>query len=308
MRGLAPLPLLMVLLPALSFGAPDAGPPPREFESYLLAATRLYDSLDYERALDYLGRAKGKAETMDDDVQVSLYEGIVLAELGRTDDSTTAFRAALLLKSDARLPLKVSPKVEDAFQLERDRVQKELAARPRPPPLPPPSAPPAPPTGLPAPLVQPVRANRLSTALVGLFLGFYSVEYERVMAGSTSLLAEGQLINYQPTVAPGADGLLRLAVLQGGIGARFYLGSAAPNGFYLSPQLDLAAGASQVRERAVTTTTTGSNVMVAGTAGYSATLFDWMALAVGGGVAYGLGPGPLQGWSLRLRLSAGVAF
>src|SRR5262245_66483887 len=123
MRGLAPLPLVL-WLSAAAHAAPDAGTSaaaPREFESYLLAATRLYNSLDYERALEYLGRAKKKVESMGDDVQVSLYEGIVLAELGRTDDSTAAFRAALLLKPDARLPPKVSPKLEPAFQRDRQR-------------------------------------------------------------------------------------------------------------------------------------------------------------------------------------------
>jgi hypothetical protein len=317
MRGLAPLPLVALLLAStLWLPAPAARAAPGEFESYLQAAVRLYDSLDYERALEYLGRAKAKAGSVDDDVQVSLYEGIVLAELGRTDDSTAAFRAALLLRPEARLPLKVSPKVEEAFQLEQARVQKELAARPQAPPAPPTSPPrakpPTPPATPPPPLAaQPpapqVRRNRLSTAFVGLFFGFYTLEYERVMDGHISLLAEGLLVNYQPTLAPTADGLLQLGGLQGGIGARFYpLG--APDGFYLSPQLDLAVGTARTRERGVTTAVNGSNLMLAGTAGYSATLLDWVAVGVGAGVAYGLGSGPHRGWTGRLRLSAGVAF
>ncbi|WP_342377540.1 hypothetical protein NVS55_39565 [Myxococcus stipitatus] len=108
---------------------------------YLLSIHRLIDDLAYERALEQIARAKKVSQGPEDDVAVSLYEGVVLAELskGRQEDSEAAFKSALFLQPDAELPLNVSPKLKKRFEQVRAKVQKELARRgeyPKPPPPP----------------------------------------------------------------------------------------------------------------------------------------------------------------------------
>jgi tetratricopeptide (TPR) repeat protein len=98
-----------------------------EVQRYLNAAARLYENLDYERALEQLARAKRYGRGVDDDVLIALYEGVILADLGRKEDALSAFRTGLLLRPDAKLPVKVSPKVAKDFELVRGEVQRELA-------------------------------------------------------------------------------------------------------------------------------------------------------------------------------------
>lgn len=102
-----------------------------QFQTYLTAAVRLYESLEYEQALEKLARAKTFARDTEDDASLSVYEGIVLADLGRRQQSMAAFRAGLLLKPEATLPLKVSPKVEKDFEKVRTDVFRELGLKPR---------------------------------------------------------------------------------------------------------------------------------------------------------------------------------
>jgi hypothetical protein len=112
--------------------APAPQPPSSEdaqpvLRTYLNAALRLYESLEYERALDQIRRARSYTRSMDDDVAVSLFEGIILADMGRKEDSIAAFRTGLLLRPEAELPVKVSPKVEQDFETVRQGVRRELA-------------------------------------------------------------------------------------------------------------------------------------------------------------------------------------
>lgn len=95
------------------------------FRARLQAAAWLYEELEYEQALEALSQAKALAKTHEDRLQVALYEGIVLADLGQRAQSLTAFREALGLKLDARLPVRVSPKVEQDFEAVRDEVRNE---------------------------------------------------------------------------------------------------------------------------------------------------------------------------------------
>lgn len=128
--------LPLVSLGALTPLAARAEPPsreaaerrPNELQTYLQAALRLYASLDYEQALEKLSRAKRYVHDLEDDVLVSFYEGIILADLNRKEQSRAAFRAGLLLKPDAQLPMKVSPKVAQDFEAVREEVRDELAA------------------------------------------------------------------------------------------------------------------------------------------------------------------------------------
>ncbi|MCY1015042.1 hypothetical protein [Pyxidicoccus sp. MSG2] len=104
--------------------APEGSP---EVQRYLLSASRLYEDLEYERALDQLASAKRFAHRVEDDVTIALYEGIILADLGKKEASTAAFKAALFLNPEATLPVTVSPKVERDFEAARADVRKELA-------------------------------------------------------------------------------------------------------------------------------------------------------------------------------------
>lgn len=96
-------------------------------QRYLTAAARLYENLEYERALEQLKRARTLSRGVDDDVAIALYEGIILADMGKKEDSTAAFKEGLFLKPDAQLPVKVSPKVTADFEAVRREVKKELA-------------------------------------------------------------------------------------------------------------------------------------------------------------------------------------
>ena len=97
-------------------------------ETYVLSARRLYDDLENERALEQISRAKRFSTGVADDALLSLYEGIILADLSRSNASDAAFKAALFLQPDAKLPFKVSPKVELRFEAMRELVKRELEA------------------------------------------------------------------------------------------------------------------------------------------------------------------------------------
>lgn len=114
-----------------------------EVQAYLLSVKRLYEDLENESALKQIARAKTLPRTEDEDVTLSLYEGLVQADLSHWDESAAAFKAALLQRPDAQLPVKVPPKVEQHFEKVRQEVKQEIAARAKPPEPPPP--PPAPP-------------------------------------------------------------------------------------------------------------------------------------------------------------------
>lgn len=121
-----------------------------DFQRYLGAAVQLYESLEYERALAQLQRARSVARGVEQDVSLGLHEGILLAELGRWDEARASFETALLLEPSATLPLRVSPKVEREFESIRKRVSASLARRKqaaRPDTATPPSAPPPPVAG-----------------------------------------------------------------------------------------------------------------------------------------------------------------
>lgn len=98
-----------------------------DVERYLTAAARLYESLEYERALEQLKRARSSSSGINDDISIALYEGIILAEMGKKEESTAAFKEGLFLNVDAKLPVKVSPKVERDFEVVRQDVKKEMA-------------------------------------------------------------------------------------------------------------------------------------------------------------------------------------
>lgn len=107
-----------------------------EFQRHLNAAIRLYQSLDYERALTQIELARKQPHESDDEVKLALYEGIIQAELGHQDECTAAFKSALLVQPDVKLPVKVAPKVSTLFESVREQAKRELAAIPSKPPPP----------------------------------------------------------------------------------------------------------------------------------------------------------------------------
>ncbi|MFP2904646.1 hypothetical protein ACLESD_06225 [Pyxidicoccus sp. 3LFB2] len=100
-----------------------------EVDRYISEAVRLYEDLEYELALERLERARQAPHGEDEAVSLALYRGILSAELGRWEAAREGFQAALLLRPDARLPLRVSPKVEREFEAQRAWAQAELARK-----------------------------------------------------------------------------------------------------------------------------------------------------------------------------------
>jgi tetratricopeptide (TPR) repeat protein len=147
MLPLRPCPrlVLAVTLSVFGFFSPEAQAQD-DFQRYLLAAERLYESGENERALVQLERARGLARGLAQDVAVALREGIFLADMGQWPKAQAAFREGLLLDPDAMLPFRVAPKLERDFEGVRTQVRKELrlSERPAPAPVKPPPAPPAP--------------------------------------------------------------------------------------------------------------------------------------------------------------------
>ncbi len=112
--------LLLHPLPAHAQSSP-------KLRSYLLSVNSLYSALEYEMALEQVSRAKRFASTAEDDVLLSLYEGLILADMNNWDESTAAFKAALFLNPEAKLPLEASPKVKSHFEAVRQQVRREIA-------------------------------------------------------------------------------------------------------------------------------------------------------------------------------------
>ncbi|MHA7631622.1 hypothetical protein [Corallococcus sp. M7] len=122
---------LMLVSPAWS--QPAASPAP-DFQARMSAASQAYEELDYELSLEQLDAAMGVARVSGERGRVAILRGIVLADLGRRQESLASFKEGLSLLPDASLPVKVSPKVSRDFEEVRRNVQRELARNPRPPP------------------------------------------------------------------------------------------------------------------------------------------------------------------------------
>ncbi|HEX4621632.1 MAG TPA: tetratricopeptide repeat protein [Myxococcaceae bacterium] len=119
--------LLAVLASASAWGAQS---PVRR---YLRSAATFYDKLDFDRALEQARKAESHSSGPEDDVEIALVEGILLANIGKEDDADAAFRRGLSLQPDAKLPYKsVSPKISELFEKVRGEVKKALTRTPTP--------------------------------------------------------------------------------------------------------------------------------------------------------------------------------
>jgi tetratricopeptide (TPR) repeat protein len=106
---------------------------------YLRSAATFYDKLDFDRALEQARKAESHSSGPEDDVEIALVEGILLANLEKEDDADAAFRRGLSLQPDAKLPYKsVSPKISELFEKVRGEVKKALTRTPTPEEVPPP--------------------------------------------------------------------------------------------------------------------------------------------------------------------------
>ena len=114
--------LAFTLLLPLAASATD-----EDYLRFYNAALRLHESLEYERALEQLALARKQATSGDQMSQVSLAEGVVLADMNRSEEAMAAFKQGLLLSPDAKLPIKVSPRVAGEVETVRAKVKKELA-------------------------------------------------------------------------------------------------------------------------------------------------------------------------------------
>ncbi|RKH14667.1 tetratricopeptide repeat protein [Corallococcus praedator] len=179
-------------------GGPSAPAASRDYFTAAMAETaRLHDDLEYEQALAAVTRAKRLARSDAERAAAALYEGIVLADMGQRDAAMASFRAGLRLTPDAKLPVKVSPKVEGDFEAVRAEVQRErpvMAA-----PVPAPEVPPRP-TDAPAqrtveappPLPsRPVASAPVTSPGVDLRVDAQRTQVRRVPALSWVLLGTG---------------------------------------------------------------------------------------------------------------------
>ena len=114
---------------------------------YLSAALKLYGDMEYESTLDVLKKAQAApGNTLDDDVKIRIYLGLVHRELGHDDEAESAFKAALALDPSVALPKQVAPKAEQLF----GKAKKDIAKR-RPPTTTTPDKPPDPTVAKPPP-------------------------------------------------------------------------------------------------------------------------------------------------------------
>lgn len=95
-------------------------------QKYMRTAITLYENLEYEKALKQLRSARLKSAGPDDEAQIALLEGIVLADMGKEDKADTAFKTAFSVNLEAKLPVDVSPKVLAIAEKARANVRKLL--------------------------------------------------------------------------------------------------------------------------------------------------------------------------------------
>jgi hypothetical protein len=117
--------LLLVVVPSKGLAAPGPAVQP-----YLLSVSRLHEALAFERALEQLVTARRLSSGVEDDVALSLWEGILMAEMGWKEEAAAAFKAALFLQPDAALPTRVAPVISEQLESLRGEVKQSLARRP----------------------------------------------------------------------------------------------------------------------------------------------------------------------------------
>lgn len=249
--------LVLVLVVPIAARAASEG----DVRDSINAVSSLYENLEYDHALQQLQFARQLPRGMDEEVTLALYEGIILCEMSKQAQGATSFKAALLLRPEAKLPVQVAPKIETLFHTVRQQVKSELASslarreaeRPKepqadaaPPPSPPPALAPTTASSS-APRREMLRRQALIPALAGGALA--------VAGGLSWTLSRGeleQLRNNAPRLATMED--VRRSTSRGrtlqtvGIGllSAGAVGVAAAAGMYLlgAPQQPMTLGVS----------------------------------------------------------------
>ncbi len=94
--------------------------------------SQLYEKLEYEQAFVLIQGARRLPRDVDGEVTLSLYEGVILCEMGLLEPSRAAFREALLMRPDADLPEDVAPKVDLFFEAIRLEITGQKGGAPAP--------------------------------------------------------------------------------------------------------------------------------------------------------------------------------
>jgi tetratricopeptide (TPR) repeat protein len=105
-----------LILPLMGLAQPAVD----TWRSHIDEAHRLYENLEYERALEQLALAQSSARADQGTLTVLLYKGIIFSDMGKPEEAFAAFKAALQLRPDAELPMVVSPKIQRLF----DHIRK----------------------------------------------------------------------------------------------------------------------------------------------------------------------------------------
>ena len=85
----------------------------------------LFEELEYERALTQIRYARGLPRSTQEDVTLFIYEGLILCEVGEWAGGTAAFKSALALSPEVKLPVKAAPSVEALFEAVRPSLPSE---------------------------------------------------------------------------------------------------------------------------------------------------------------------------------------
>jgi hypothetical protein len=118
-----PLVALCLLIPRAGYAAGE-----EDVRSVILSISRLYEEFEYEQALARLQFARSLPRGPDDEATLSLYEGILLCEMGQFAKGETAFRTALLMKPGVNLPVRVAPKIDALFGSIRQEMTRKTAS------------------------------------------------------------------------------------------------------------------------------------------------------------------------------------
>lgn len=119
---------VLLLVVALICASTVASAQDKTVAKHLASAAKLHEARAFNKALAQVKRAADvKTRTADDDVQILLYEGSLLAELGKTDEASAAFKRALTTKPDATPPFKISAKATQLFDAASVEVKRKLA-------------------------------------------------------------------------------------------------------------------------------------------------------------------------------------
>src|SRR5579871_1419147 len=120
---------IVVLLVGADLPAPTEADT-QEVRRFIQAAEALYGALDDRRALESLAQAKAVPHRLDESVQISLLEGLILSDEGKHGESEAALRAAFALDPEAKLPLAVSPKLDAWIERVRGETRRQLQRLP----------------------------------------------------------------------------------------------------------------------------------------------------------------------------------